>query len=229
MSTYAGQMYDHTLEALKGWFHMSALDIDGTLSSNVNINSTNDPVQPGMVVHVSAVSAPGAGTNFNNGVPIPVFEMGASVTQMPIFLRNGTSGYDTTNPGVPAGTPLGGSGGVAGSPGSGVVPAWVSVRPTGKLSGLVATGGFELETTEFDTAQTYAVNDPLRAVTSNTNANAGKLTNKGNTGAGNPGFTASAFTVYTDTVVGIVSRGKYVNKRGKQALAFWSFFLPGTR
>lgn len=229
MATYAGQMYDHTLEALKGWFQMSALDIDGTLDAAVNIGGVGNPVQAGMVVHVSSTTAPGGGTNFNNGVPIPVFSMGANVTKMAIFVMRGTAGYDVSNPGVPAGVALGGTGGVLGTPGAGTVPGWVSIRPTGKLSGLVATGGYELESTEFDTDQTYSPNDPLRAVTSNTDADAGKLTNKGNTGAGNPGFTASAFTVYTDSTVGVVSRGKYTNKHGKQALAFWPVYLPGSR
>lgn len=221
MPSYPGQMFDHTLDGLKGWPSPTAVDISGTISSNVNINSTGEDVRAGMCVHVASVTA--------GSPPEPVFEMGANVTKMPIFLWVGTDGYDVSNPGVPAGVALGGTGGVLGTPGSGTVPAWIPIRPTGRVNGLVAIGGYELETTEFDTDQSYSPNDPLRAVTSNTNADAGKLSNKGNTGAGNPGFTASAFTVYTDSVVGVVSRGAYVNKHGKQALAFWPVYLPGSR
>lgn len=220
MPTYPGQMFDHTLDALKGWPNPCAVDISGTLSSNVNRGSTGLPIYGGMCAHVQSVTA--------GSPPEPIFEMGANLAMMPIFLWVGDADYDVSNPGVPAGTPLGGSGGVLGSPGSGTPPAWVPIRPSGHVMGLVAVGGFELETTEFDTAQNYSPNDPLRAVTSNTDTNAGRLTNQD--ASGGQGFaTAGSFTVYTDTVVGVVSRGSYVNKHGKQALAFWPVYLPGTR
>jgi len=221
MPSYPGQMFDHTLDGLKGWPRPHAVDMSGTLSSNVNRGSAALPIYGGMCVHVASVTA--------GAPPEPVFEMGANLTKMPIFLWVGDADYDVSNPGVPAGTPLGGSGGVLGTPGAGTVPGWVPIRPSGHVMGLVAIGGYELETTEFDTDQSYSPNDPLRAVTSNTNTNAGRLTNKGNTGAGNPGYTSSAFTVYTDSTVGIVSRGSYTNKHGVQALAFWPVFLPGSR
>ena len=186
------------------WPRPTALDFNAALSSNVNINSTGLPPQSGMVVHNTA-----------NG-----FEMGANLTQMPIFLWPGYADFDVTNPGVPAGTALGGT--------TTNLPAWVPIRPTGKLAGLVAVGAYELETTEFDTAQTYAINDLLRAVTSNTDVNAGKLTNQD--ASGGAGFaTSSKLTVYTDTAVGVVSRGTYTNSFGKQVLAFWPVYLPGTR
>lgn len=221
MPSYPGQAFDHTLDALKGWPNPHAVDLSGTISSNVNRGSAGLPIYGGMCVHVASVTA--------GSPPVPVFEMGASVTKMPIFLWVGDADWDVSNPGVPAGVALGGTGGVSGTPGAGTVPGWIPIRPSGNVMGFVAVSGLELETTEFDTDQTYSPNDPLRAVTSNTATNAGRLTNKGNTGSGNPDYTASAFTVYTDSTVGVVSRGSYTNKHGKQALAFWPVYLPGSR
>jgi hypothetical protein len=148
------------------------------------------------------------------------FEMGANLTKMAIFLWPSHSDFDVSNPGVPAGTVLGGT---TANP-----PGWVPWRPTGKLVGLVATGGYELETTEFDTAQTYVINQTLRAVTSNTDANAGKLTNQN--ASGGQGFASPGVNVvYTDSIVGVVSRGAYTNSNGRSVLAFWPVYLPGTR
>lgn len=220
MPSYPGQMFSYVMDALKGWPSPYAVDIDGTLSSNVNINSTGNPVYAGMCVHVASVSSPGGGTGTTNGVPIPVFEMGANLKKMPIFLWCGSNDWDVSNPGVPAGTVLGGT--------TSVLPGWVPVRPTGKLMGLVAVGGYELETTQFDTAQTYSPNQLLRAVTSNTDANAGKLTNQDASG-GQAFATSDVLTTYTDSAVGVVSRGKYTNKHGISALAFWPVYLPGSR
>jgi hypothetical protein len=197
-------MFDHTLTPLKGWPRMTALDFDAYLSPNVNIGGTNASPLSGQVIHNTAQG----------------FEMGANLTQMAVFLWPNAYDFDVQNPGVPAGVPLGGT---PGNP-----PAWVPIRPTGKLVGLVAIGAYELESTEFDTAQTYVINQPLRAVTSNTDANAGKLTNQSASagqGFGSPGL----IVPYTDTVVGVVSRGAYTNSFGKQVLAFWPVYLPGTR
>lgn len=91
------------------------------------------------------------------------------------------------------------------------------VNPSGKINCLVATGGYELETTEFDTAQTYAPNEPLRAHTD------GKLTNQSVvlfSQDNSPQTNATA-------VVGIVSRGKFTNAYGVSALAFWPVWAPG--
>lgn len=216
--TYPGQMFDHTLTGLKGWPRPHAVDVDGTLSGSVNIGGIGTPPLSGQVVHVSALGS-GVGPN-GNGPGMPVFEMGANLTKMAIFLWPNYSDFDVQNPGVPAGVGLGGT--------SANPPAWVPIRPTGKLVGLVATGAYELESTEFDTAQTYAANQLLRAVTSNTDANAGKLTNQ-NASAGQPFGSPGLNVAYTDSTVGVVSRGKYTNANGKSALAFWPVYLPGTR
>jgi len=94
---------------------------------------------------------------------------------------------------------------------------WRPISPTGQIMCLVAKGPYELETTEFDTVQTYARNDPVRAHTD------GKLTNQTVvlfSQTDNPNTASTA-------VVGIVSRGKFTNAYGKSVLAIWPVWAPG--
>jgi len=80
------------------------------------------------------------------------------------------------------------------------------------ISGLVATGPFELETTEFVSGMVYSPNTPLKSDEGLTVAeDKGKVT---------PG------EFYTDTVVGVVSDGQFTNSYGKNVVRFWSYFLP---
>lgn len=123
------------------------------------------------------------------------FQAGVAGTAMAIFLLNGTTSHhtDVTNPGG---------------------KHWTPVAPTGKLSGLVATGSFELEVTEFDDARSYAPNDTLTAAQDNDDeAVGGVLTNAG-------------AVAYTNAVCGVVSRGVSKNSHGVEALAFWPVWLP---
>lgn len=94
---------------------------------------------------------------------------------------------------------------------------WRPINPSGYIMCLVATGGYELETTEFDTAQTYARNDPVRAHTD------GKLTNQSVTLFSQTDSPQTSSTA----VVGIVSRGKFTNSDGVSVLAFWPIWAPG--
>lgn len=222
--SYPGTSFDHTLTGLKGFPTESHLDLDGTLSSNVNIGGIGTQPLAGQVVHVASTTT-GVGSN-GNGPNVPVFEMGAHLTQMAIFLWPSALDFDVSNAGVPAGVALGGT--------TTNLPAWVPIRPTGKLVGLVAKGSFELESTEYDTNQTYAVGDLLRAVTSNTDANAGKLTNQN--ASGGQAFASPGKLVYGDpsvaawdSPVGVVSRGQYTNALGIPVISFWPVYLPGSR
>jgi hypothetical protein len=87
----------------------------------------------------------------------------------------------------------------------------------GRLPAYVATGGFELETSEFDAAADYTVNTALKA------ADTGKVT------------AAGSQTIYgNETIVGIVSRVPFrskasfnVNGEGNNRLCFWTVFFPG--
>ena len=58
-----------------------------------------------------------------------MFRLGCGPTDMAIFLLQGSHELDVNNPGG---------------------NNWTQIAPTGKMSGLVATGAYELETTEFD-------------------------------------------------------------------------------
>ena len=81
----------------------------------------------------------------------------------------------------------------------------------GTMSALVATGGFEISTTEFDSTASYTPNELLQ-----------------------PGLTTSLGKVIKSTVapygneavVGVVSKGKATNVDGKSMLTFWTMFLP---
>lgn len=112
------------------------------------------------------------------------FEVGLGASAVGIFLWQGRGSYDV----------LRDDGGVGG----------------GVHSGLVCTGGYELESTEFVDAA-YAPNDPLTAENSDASDDKGKL--KGG-------------TIGTDTLCGIVSDGKLTNENGIDVLRFWTYFLP---
>ena len=87
----------------------------------------------------------------------------------------------------------------------------------GRMAAYVATGGFELESSEFDKAATYKVNMALTA-----NA-AGKV------------VPAGSGTVYgNQTVLGIVSQVPFRSKAsfnvygtGNNRICFWTTFFPG--
>jgi hypothetical protein len=81
----------------------------------------------------------------------------------------------------------------------------------GYLNTLVATGGYELETTEFVDGETYDVNTPLICGTA---GDIGKVT---------PGTGWNA----AEQVVGIVSEaGPRTNDHGKEVVKFWPVFIP---
>lgn len=82
---------------------------------------------------------------------------------------------------------------------------FVPISPTGQAMALVAVGAYELVSTDF-MAGTYNPNDPLSSLT--TTANAGKL---------------YVGTMYTNMIVGFVSRGVVDNGYGSDAVAFWPF------
>jgi len=123
---------------------------------------------------------------------------------MPMWLKQGKDSLDVQNDGT--------------SPVTSTVH-WHAVVPRGWVSALVATGGYELQTPEFDTTKTYAANDPLTADT------AGKLTN-------------ASVTLYTTPVVGVCSWHETqkatgsatgpvgTNAHGVKVITFWPVYLP---
>lgn len=126
------------------------------------------------------------------------FRPGAHNTGVAIFLLNGSNDADVSNPGTTAGN----------------IFMHQAISPTGKLSGIVATGGYEISTTEFNSDLSYAPGDLLTAAQSLSNvAIGGVLTN-------------ASVVQYVNPVVGVVSSGKAKNHNGVQSLSFWCVYLP---
>ena len=78
------------------------------------------------------------------------------------------------------------------------------------ISGLVALGSYELQTTEYVAALNYPANTPL-TVCNTGGANQGKV---------EPG------QFYVNTIVGVISDGESTNVQGVDVVTFWSYFLP---
>jgi len=98
------------------------------------------------------------------------FEMGIAAAQMAIFLLQADTDFDVSNPGT---TPGG-------------LFMHQAVAPAGNMSGLVATGGDELESTEIDTSPdtAYAPNQLLTAKADNTTQATGGVLANDRAGAG---------------------------------------------
>jgi hypothetical protein len=166
-------MTANTLNALKGWPNMNAVDYHAELDSSVTV----DPVLAGSVVSLNSSG------NFILGV--------GTTKVMPMFLFSNSDDPDVSNDGGDASTDAG---------------VFIPISPTGQAMALVAVGAYELVSTAFE-AGSYAPNDALTSDLEG-GTSPGKLS---------PG------TLYTDMIVGIVSRGVVDNGYGKDALAFWPF------
>lgn len=220
-SNYLGQSFDRIGKPLRGFSRDHALMKRVTPSGNVSVAS----LYPGLVVH--PVSSDTFSPGMPNQFPRVVCELGSAVGRgLPLYLLNGTIDFDTSLSLLPAGVPLYGN---AANPFA-AISAMPTPPATATYLGILASGGFEFETTEFDTAQTYVAGQPLRTVTSNSSTDGGKVTNQGNavsafgTGTFNVNPTASS-----DQVVGYVSAGAYANAYMKTVLSYWTWFIPGTR
>lgn len=81
----------------------------------------------------------------------------------------------------------------------------------GVMSAVVATGGFEIETTEYNTSGNFLPNTLLTA---------GAVDGEVDAASGSP---------YGDEpIVGVVSTGAGLNADSKQVLRFWTVFLPAS-
>jgi hypothetical protein len=177
----------HVLNPLKGWPNPTALDFSAPLAASVL--ETVDPVFAGRVGHLN--------TSGEYELGVPNGQSGHKV-HMPMFFFPNSDDPDVSNPG-----------GVTGS--SDDDPeGWVAVQ-RGNMLALVATGAYELETTEFSTLESYEPGDALQAAT-------------GDNGVLKKG------TPYTHMIVGTVSRGvKYLGQLpNRQTLAFWPIVIQPT-
>jgi hypothetical protein len=167
------RMTANTLNALKGWPNMNAVDYSTGFASSIPAGDL--PILAGSVVSLDPSG------NFILGV--------GQNAVMPMFLFNNSDDPDVTNDGGDAATEKG---------------VWIAMSPTGQAMALVAVGAYELVSTAF-VPGSYPPNTPLTADLS---------------GGGDPGL-LQAGVLYTDMIVGIVSRGKVNNGYGREALAFW--------
>ena len=154
-------MYDHMLNALKGWPGPWALDKDADLEAD-------ETIYKGMCIYINASGN---------------FQAGLECGSMPIIAVRNSDGSDVrTSPGNMTG---------------------------GKMTGIVVTGGYEIETTEFDEDLSYPPNTALTAT--NTGTDRGEIT---------------VGTFYDDTILGVVSDGVVTAPYSQSMLRFWSYFLP---
>jgi len=190
-------MFEHALDVLKGWLPGNMGSLDYSAKLSDDVTFT---VPRGRVAHIQ-----------QDGDGSIRFHMGVSGKQMAIFLTQGAADFDVTNPGTTA---------------SGLF-MHQAIAPTGVLSGIVATGGYQVETTEFDTTRTYAPNELLTADADDTTLATGGVLDNKNSGA-------VALTVpwagggTTNAVCGVVCEGKKTNCHGVSVLNLWPIYLPGT-
>jgi len=181
-------MFEHGLDVKKGWFDMASLDYSAKLLSTVNYD-----VPRGRVVHLAKEGSRG-----------DVFVPGVSATGVAIFLLNGSTDADVSNPGTTAAGNF----------------MHQAVSPSGKLSGLVATGGYEIATTEYvktsgspAVAVVYSPGDLLTAPTTGGKDVEGVLTK-------------AQAVQYVNPICGVVSSGASKNHNGVETLSFWCVYLP---
>ncbi len=176
-------MTAHTLNPLKGWPSPYAVDYTAKFNASQLAAISGNVAFRGRVVHLDS-----AGT----------YRFGVANRHLALFLFQNSDDPDVANDG--------------GNPAS-EADAWVSIQPTGPMMALPAVGAYELQSTEFDTAQTYHYNETLTALTGTTLATAGVLTNQ-------------SAVPYTNNVCGVVSRTPFVNSHGRNVLSFWPVYLP---
>jgi hypothetical protein len=163
-------MYDHMLNALKGWPTAWAVD------KVANLADDSAAVLAGSVMSLNSDGE---------------FVLGLIENAMAVFALQNSTDFDV----------VGDEGNIVGKGSS--IP---------RISGLVAAGAYELETTEFVSSEGLVPNAALTSPAPGV-SNAGKL---------------AVGTVYTDTICGVVSDGVVNNCYGVEMLRFWPAWLPVT-
>lgn len=136
------------------------------------------------------------------------FETGGTGTQMPMYLWRPANALDVEK--------------ISSRYASMTTGAYrvYQAQPSGDTVAFVATGGFEFWSSEYDTAQTYAINELLTTTVANTTlATGGVLTNVGTS-------TSDKVRPFVDYVCGVVSGPEQANQHRTTMLPFYSYFLP---
>jgi hypothetical protein len=122
------------------------------------------------------------------------FVLGCSLQKMPIFIIQSGLDPDVSNEDADG--------------------DWYAIQPAGDASGLVGNGPFELESTEYDTNDTFAIGD-LLTVINTAGANQGKLDKLSS-------------NLYASNIfaVGHVTKGIHTNHHGKSVISFWTLYIP---
>jgi len=133
------------------------------------------------------------------------FTTGCHRTGMSLFIWPGSAALNVNNPGSTSNPRL---------------FMHKQVAPAGNIGSLVAKGGYEFSSTEFDTDLEYEPNDLLTAIANDSDSTiGGVLTNERS--AGQP------VRQYQEPVCGVVSKGVMRNHEQMDMLHFWPEWLPG--
>jgi hypothetical protein len=193
MAGQIAQGFEQAMDAVKGWFHLAALDKSAKLTSSLLTGSTAVPA--GRVAHLNSAGE---------------FDLGAGGTEMPIFLWNGSDHPDVYNSGVSPTTST---------------THWTPISPTGVMSGLVATGAYELQTTEYETTGTYALNTVLTADRAVSTTN-GKIVNTTIAASAVSICGVCSAHVGGDNQTTQTAGPTGTNAHGVSTLTFWPCYIP---
>lgn len=149
------QMYEHALNPVSGFDPLYAIYKYAPLSDDV-LNAV-DAVPAGRVAYLDVAGE----FQLADGGNIVAQGGTQPNSAMPLYLWQGSHDPDVLNDGT--------------SPATGRIH-WFGVNPHGVMAGLVATGGYELQTTEFDADQDYLPNE-LLTCDEDADGVAGRLTN----------------------------------------------------
>jgi hypothetical protein len=136
-------------------------------------------------------------------------EPGVQLGQMGLFLFQGVNDYDVNT--------------ASGD-------QWVPITPSGNIACLVASGSYELETTEFVPSFTYNYNDLLHSPIGLASSYEGLTTTSPQqpTTASSGVLRNDSVTLYTTAVVGVLSKVPFTNYNQRQMIGFWTVWCPGT-
>lgn len=202
-----GQNYDHLLNPISGYDGMHDLQFQGNGDSAADWNRGS----------LLGLDADG------ELIPFASLTSGLEKRAMALFAINASYDLDVTGGGAwgAGANPLYrvDAGNIAGQ----TLASDNTTVLTRKVGTLVATGGFELVTTEFNTASTYNENDPVVGYT----VVGGEPADSYPEGWLDVGTVqVGGELALAENVVGVVSTGARVETYGQDVLQFWPVYLP---